>query len=877
VGVTTTDPEALALAELAFDRVEADAADAARIAEQALELARADRLAEAEVAALHALSFAQFELGDDRAKATIRSAIRIADRHGLARRAGMARRRLAHQLAGEGAVAEALRHLDAASAGFDDHELARTYVFRVAIAMIAGRAPPPRAETDRALATLRAAADPLWEARLLRNRGTVAAERGDAAAAEADLARACELFSSLGARESAFATELQLVRVDLRRGDLPACLARLDAIGSTDVSPTNVAEIELVRALVLASARLTDEALESLRRAQDAWRRVRFDDFEGQLEIVRLTLLAGDTEAARALARSARSRFARRGADIAYSRAVALSLAAAVGLDAVRPADIEEARRAAATLRADGWHQEAIRARVTVARAALRLGWYGEADAELAATQVLRRRGPVADRVEWWHVAALARLERGDRAGALRAARAGLGLLDRHRASLGASELRVTASAIGIELARLGLRVQLDAGAADAVLAWSERLRARALQLDPVTPPDSATLRDSRTQLREVTAHARRAQRDGDGDAGAALLARQRRLEATVRRLSRHARGDSAAVVRDGPDRHALAQALGQGALVELIELDGELTALVLAQGRLTRHRLGAAEPVQAEHEWLRFALTRLGRLPRGAPQAPALREGARGSARTLDELLLAPLAARLQDRELVLAPTGALHALPWALLPSLRGRPLTITPSATVWLARQTPGRRRRRRVVLGAGPHLRHARSELNVIAELYPDTTMLHGQSAGVDSVLGAIDGASVVHLACHGRMRSDSPLFSSLELADGPLNVYELEHLRRPPELVVLSSCDMATSATHPGDELLGFAAALLNMGTRTVIASTVPVPDAAAKRLMRALHERLVAGESPARALAGAQRLVTRSELALTGFVCLGSG
>jgi len=876
VGVTTTDLEALALAELAFDRVEADAADAARIAEQALELARADRLAEAEVAALHALSFAQFELGDDRAKATIRSAIRIADRHGLARRAGMARRRLAHQLAGEGAVAEALRHLDAASAGFDDHELARSYVFRVAIAMIAGRAPPPRAETDRALATLRAAADPLWEARLLRNRGTVAAERGDAAGAEADLARARELFSSLGARESAFATELQLVRVELRRGDLPACLARLDAIGSTDVSPTNVAEIELVRSLVLASARLTDEALDSLRRAQDAWQRVRFDDFEGQLEIVRLTLLAGDTDAARALARSARSRFARRGADIAHARAVALSLAAAVALEAVRPADIEDARRAAATLRADGWHQEAIRARVTVARAALTLGWYGEADAELAATQVLRRRGPVADRVEWWHVAALARLERGDRAGALRAARAGLGLLDRHRASLGASELRVTASAIGIELARLGLRVQLDAGAADAVLAWSERLRARALQLDPVTPPDSATLRDSRTQLREVTAHARRAQRDGDADA--ALLARQRRLEATVRRLSRHARGDSAAAVHDGLDRHALAQALGARALVELIELDGELTALVLAQRRLTRHRLGAAEPVQAEHEWLRFALTRLGRLPRGAPQAPALREGARGSARTLDELLLAPLAARLQDRELVLAPTGGLHALPWALLPSLRGRPLTITPSATVWLARQTPrGRRRRQRVVLGAGPHLRHARSELNVIAELYPDTTMLHGQSAGVDSVLGAIDGATVVHLACHGRMRSDSPLFSSLELADGPLNVYELEHLRRPPELVVLSSCDMATSATHPGDELLGFAAALLNMGTRTVIASTVPVPDAAAKRLMRALHERLVAGESPARALAGAQQLVTRSELALAGFVCLGSG
>jgi CHAT domain-containing protein len=740
--------------------------------------------------------------------------------------------------------------------------------------MIGGRTPPPRTDTDRALATLRAAADPLWEARLLRNRGTIAAVHGDAAAAEADLARACGLFSGLGAREAAFATELQLVRVDLGRGDLPACLARLDAVDATDVSPANAAEIELVRALALASARLMDEALESLRCAQEAWRRNRFDDMEGQLEIVRLTLLAGDAQAARTLARGARSRFARRGAEIAHARAVALSLAAAVALETVRPSELAETRRAATTLEGDGWHQEAIRARLTVARAAVALGWYGEADTELAATQALRRRGPVADRVEWWHVTALVRLARGDRAGALRAARAGFGLLDRHRASLGASELRVSASAIGIELARLGLRAQLGADDTDAVLRWSERLRAKALELDPVTPPDSPELRDSRGELRDVTARLRRAERAGDADP--VLLARQRRLEARIRRLSHHAAGSDAAGEIAAPTRRALARALGDRALVELIELDGELTALVLVQGRLTRHQLGAAETVHAEHEWLRFALTRLGRMRRGAPQAPALRKGARGSARMLDDLLLAPVAARLGDRELVLAPTGALHALPWALLPTLRGRPLTITPSATIWLARRTP-RRRRRHVVLAAGPNLRHAHSELNAIAELYPRAIALQGRAADVDSVLRAIDGASIAHLACHGRMRSDSPLFSSLELADGPLNVYELQDLRRAPELVVLSSCDMATSATHPGDELLGFAAALLNMGTRTVIASTVPVPDAAAKRLMRALHERLVAGEAPARALAGAQRLVAGGESALTGFACLGSG
>jgi predicted negative regulator of RcsB-dependent stress response len=876
VAAVAIDPEPLALAEEAFDRVEVNAAEAAATAEQALELARTLHAREAEVVALHALSFAWSELGDARAKPTIREAIRIADRHGLTRRAGMARRRLAHLLAGEGAIVAALGQLDAACAGFDEHELARTYVFRIAIAMIGGRTPPPQAETDRAIATLRAAGDRLWEARLLRNRGSLAAERGDAATAESDLIRARDLFLSFDAREAAFATELQLVWVDLSRGDLPGSLARLDAISSSDVSPANAAEIELLRAPVLASARLMDEALQSLRHADAMWRRQRFDDPLGQLEIVRLTLLAGDAAQARSLAVKARARFARRGAQIHHARAVSLSLAAAVALGSVRPAELPSARRAVGKLEADGWQTEANRARLTVARAGIELRKPELVRAELTATSTLRRRGLVADRVEWWHVDALLRLSNGDQTGARRSARAGLALLDRHRASLGASELRVTASAIGIELARLGLRTALGDGGADAVLRWSERLRANALRLDPVTPPDSAALRDDRRKLRLVTAQLQRAEL-GPADE-AALLARQRELESAIRRRSRHAPGDAAPGDSRAPERRMLTEALGDRAMLELVELDGEMTALVLAGGRLTRHPLGAAEPVQGEHEWLRFALARIAWLVRGAPQASALREGARRSAQTLDEMLITPLASRLEDRELVLAPTGALHALPWALLPSLRGRPLTITPSAAIWLMRQAgPPRRRRRKVVLAAGPHLRHARAELNAVAELYPDAITLHGRAADVGSVLGAIDGASIAHFACHGRMRSDSPLFSSLELADGPLNVYELQHLRRPPELVVLSSCDLAMSATHPGDELLGFAAALLNMGTRTVIASTVPVPDAAAKRLMRALHEQLAARQPPARALAHAQRLVARGESALTGFVCLGSG
>jgi CHAT domain-containing protein len=160
---------------------------------------------------------------------------------------------------------------------------------------------------------------------------------------------------------------------------------------------------------------------------------------------------------------------------------------------------------------------------------------------------------------------------------------------------------------------------------------------------------------------------------------------------------------------------------------------------------------------------------------------------------------------------------------------------------------------------------------------LACLYPDATLLHGETATVDAALAALDGARLAHVACHGRFRSDSPLFSALELADGPLTVLDVQGLRRAPEILVLSACDLGRSNRHPGDELLGLSAALLAMGTRTIVASVAAVPDSGARRLMLALHRELIAGASTATALARAQGKLQSRSAALTGFVCLGSG
>jgi CHAT domain-containing protein len=210
-------------------------------------------------------------------------------------------------------------------------------------------------------------------------------------------------------------------------------------------------------------------------------------------------------------------------------------------------------------------------------------------------------------------------------------------------------------------------------------------------------------------------------------------------------------------------------------------------------------------------------------------------------------------------------------------MLPQLRGRPAVVAPSAATWLALQSPRTERTGKVVLAAGPRLRHASAELAALQGFYPGPITLAGPQATVEAVMRALDGASVAHLACHGHFRADSPLFSSLELADGPLNAYELQRLRRPPRLIVLSACDLGTSDTRPGDELLGFAAALIGMGTRAIIASVAPVPDAGAKRVMVALHGHLTSGASPSVALAEAQQSLSARGRAQPVFVCLGTG
>ena len=94
--------------------------------------------------------------------------------------------------------------------------------------------------------------------------------------------------------------------------------------------------------------------------------------------------------------------------------------------------------------------------------------------------------------------------------------------------------------------------------------------------------------------------------------------------------------------------------------------------------------------------------------------------------------------------------------------------------------------------------------------------------------------------------------------------------------------MLSSCESGLSAVHAGDELMGFTAAVFALGTATVIAAVVPVPDEATAGLMLALDERARSTASPpAEALVNARDAIAgddrRRTVARAAFVCFGAG
>jgi CHAT domain-containing protein len=178
----------------------------------------------------------------------------------------------------------------------------------------------------------------------------------------------------------------------------------------------------------------------------------------------------------------------------------------------------------------------------------------------------------------------------------------------------------------------------------------------------------------------------------------------------------------------------------------------------------------------------------------------------------------------------------------------------------------------------VLVAGPGLESGGAEIDVIAGRHPEALLLRDGSATVERTLQALDGAAVAHVAAHGHFRDDSPMFSSLDLDDGPLTVHDFERLERAPHRIVLSACESGVVAPIGAGEMLGLVAAMLAMGSAGVVSSVAQVNDRATADLMLDLHAALDDGEDIGLALLRARQAARGDRVqAATAAAFLGMG
>jgi hypothetical protein len=604
------------------------------------------------------------------------------------------------------------------------------------------------------------------------------------------------------------------------------------------------------------------------------------DAAEGRLYVAQALVLAG-ADGAAIEARAARVAFAKHGrwgwAALAHLTEVQAWLdSGAGGAGAHR-----HARDAALALQRAGlevWEREAW---LIAGRLAARSQRRRKAEEYWTLASQRRRRMTLAEQL--LSLEARARLGRaaGDETATLRACQRGLKLIEEHLVALTATDLRVSASGRGTNLAEIGVDIAWRRHQPRTLFRWVERWRAAGLWLAPVRPPPEQSLADLLTELRAAAVTSREALLD-DGQSSNAADGRRRQLaelEHAVQVASRR----RTAVARFSPGRRAdlndVHDLLGDRAMVELVQHEGTLGALVLAGRRTTFHEIGSLKPIAAHADVLRFAVERLSHLGPEARSAMSLRS-ARLQLEELQRLIGAPLRARLGDRELVVVPDFAVHHLPWAWILG-SGQPTSVAPSASLWHRAAADDRILDGHVAVVAGPGLAGAEAEAKRVAELHPGASLVVGPAATVEAVGAALDGARIAHLAAHGTFRRDNPLFSSIELVDGPAVVHDLERISRPPRVIVLASCNSALGQLQPTNDMIGLATALLAGGTRVALAAVVPLPDVEVVEIMVRLHARLAAGATPATALADAAAGEDRSErlrfLADAALVCYGAG
>ena len=309
-------------------------------------------------------------------------------------------------------------------------------------------------------------------------------------------------------------------------------------------------------------------------------------------------------------------------------------------------------------------------------------------------------------------------------------------------------------------------------------------------------------------------------------------------------------------------------------ALIEYLLGDSTSTVFVVTQSgiRSVPLRISRAEVSQLS-DFARRAMQSPARVQRAEYWKAPL-------ARLYSELIL-PIESSgfLADKKrVVIVPHADLHYVSFASLTSRTGRFLieqvevSYAPSAEVWL--RLKGRTPKRGPVVAFAPSITRlpaTRSEVRALKAIYGErASVTEGIRATKTALRGLMPASSIIHLATFGVMNRMNPLGSYVMLGgdNSKLKAAEVIEWRLSGQLVVLSACRTGIGAgmqteIPPGEDWVGLMQGFLEGGASGVVASLWPVDDEATSRLMTMFHRSIRDGASASRALALAQRSLSR--------------
>lgn len=886
---------------------------------------------EAASVALRASALAARELGDlTLAQDRLRKAVTIGDT--FPRRVAQARMSLVTVRAQLGDPEDGLRLADLAERDLSGTDLARLGVQRSVALMLLGRHREAVHHCDRAIRLLEG--DPKFQSGGLLNRGLALSYLEEYGRAARDLAECARVARSAGLDHVAMLAEGNMPFVAARRGDISAAFDSYRAAeGALFGYPERLAAMRVDFAEALVTARLPGEARALLELAVPdlAASGAQAGLADARLLLAQVELLSGDARQAQASAETACSELIRQGRDSWAGLATEVVLRARLAQEPPGRELLKALLSCASELAEVGWTSGSAAVRLTAAKTAQQLGDLATTHEQLdllvapaiasvigsetmAGTEtVLDTRTPVGTRtVVRQHARAMRLHLDGDQRGALAAAWSGL---------LAALPRRsVPAETIPYDATHNASRPHCHVGAYDGDAADQESSLISSPAISPSPPQQPAPDPATATEDFEARAYAARVAEDL-AEFGMRLALETRDAWTVLtwaerwRALVRGNRPPSGFRVNATSDadttaEHGTETKLLRGSLVEFVRSGDDLVAvMVTCRGGELRSLGSYTRAIEATVR-IRYGLRR-----RNLRDVQA-EHGLERELVALDEQLLGSL--NLVPGPVVVVPTGALHTLPWPLLPSLRGRAVSVSSEATSWLTNGTndghtygPGVSTSAKeehdaasgaaqaaygpaligmpglpvhgpeaasgvaraphppiVVAVAGPGLEHGEAEADMVVGSHQGATRIRATKG---EVLAALEQADVLHVAAHGMFSPRSPMLSRITLDDGPLMAYDLLRLRRAPRLVILSACDAGMAYAPVDGTTLGLAGAFLDRGTTCVIAGVVPVRDDEALTLMTVFHALLASGERPAEALGSAA-----DKTGIGGFVCFSS-